>query len=77
VEATATRPTASGRIPVVIVSLIYLLVRRLIELLVLRARSDASKDVEILVLLRRFFKGVRPVYRSWYAHSFDNFLIRR
>jgi hypothetical protein len=32
VEATATRPAASGRIHVVIVSLMYLLVRRLIEL---------------------------------------------
>jgi hypothetical protein len=36
--------------PVVIFSLVYLLVRRLFELLVLRTRSDASKDVEILVL---------------------------
>jgi len=34
----------------VIVSLVYLMARRLIELLVLRARTDASKDVEILVL---------------------------
>jgi hypothetical protein len=36
--------------PVVIFSLLYLLARRLFELLVLRARSDAGKDVEILVL---------------------------
>ncbi len=33
-----------------IFSLVYLLARRLVELLVLLARSDASKDVEILVL---------------------------
>ena len=44
----------------------YLLVRRLIELLVLLARSDASKDVEILVLrhevsvLRRQVSRPRP-----------------
>lgn len=36
-----------------IVSLVYLLARRLIELLVLRARTDASKDVELLVLRRQ------------------------
>jgi putative transposase len=35
---------------VVIFSLVYLLTRRLLELVVLRARTDASKDVEILVL---------------------------
>jgi len=39
---------------VVIFSLVYLLVRRLVELLVLRGRSDASKDVEILVLRHQF-----------------------
>ena len=36
--------------PVVIFSLVYLLARRLVELLVLCARTDVSKDVEILVL---------------------------
>jgi hypothetical protein len=36
--------------PVVIVSLVYLLARRVLELPVLRARTDASKDIEILVL---------------------------
>jgi hypothetical protein len=36
--------------PAVLVSLVYLLARRLVELLVLRARIDASKDVELLVL---------------------------
>lgn len=36
--------------PVVIFSLGYLLARRLVELLVLRARADVSKSVEILVL---------------------------
>jgi len=36
--------------PVVIFSLVYLLARRLFELLVLRTRSNSSKDVEILVL---------------------------
>jgi putative transposase len=51
---------------VVIFSLVYLLARRLVELLVLRARSDASKDVEILVLrhqvsvLRRQVTRPRP-----------------
>jgi len=50
----------------VIVSLVYLLARRLVELLVLRARTDASKDVEILVLrheisvLRRQVTRPRP-----------------
>lgn len=33
-----------------IVSLVYLLARRLVELLVLRARTDTSKDIELLVL---------------------------
>jgi putative transposase len=52
--------------PVVIVSLVYLMARRLIELLVLRARTDASKDVELLVLrhevsvLRRQVTRPRP-----------------
>jgi hypothetical protein len=52
--------------PVVIFSLVYLLARRLVELLVLRARGDASKDVEILVLrhqvsvLRRQVTRPRP-----------------
>lgn len=36
--------------PVVIFSLVYLLARRLVALLVLRARTDVSKNVEILVL---------------------------
>ena len=49
-----------------IFSLVYLLARRLVELLVLLARSDASKDVEILVLrhevsvLRRQVSRPRP-----------------
>jgi hypothetical protein len=52
--------------PAVIVSLVYLMARRLIELLVLRARTDASKDVELLVLrhevsvLRRQITRPRP-----------------
>jgi hypothetical protein len=33
----------------VILSLVYLLARRLFELLVLCTRTDASKDVEILI----------------------------
>jgi hypothetical protein len=51
---------------VVIVSPVYLLARRLVELLVLRARTDASKDVEVLVLrhelsvLRRQLTRPRP-----------------
>ena len=49
-----------------LVSLVYLMARRLIELLVLRARTDASKDVELLVLrhelsvLRRQVTRPRP-----------------
>lgn len=49
-----------------IFSLVYLLARRLVELLVLRARTDVSKDVEILVLrhevsvLRRQVSRPRP-----------------
>ena len=47
-----------------LVSLVYLLARRLVELLVLRARTDASKDVELLVLelsvLRRQVTRPRP-----------------
>jgi putative transposase len=52
--------------PAVIVSLVYLMARRLVELLVLRARNDASKDVELLVLrhevsvLRRQITRPRP-----------------
>jgi putative transposase len=52
--------------PAVIVSLVYLLARGLVELLVLRARTDASKDVELLVLrhevsvLRRQVTRPRP-----------------
>ena len=51
---------------VVIFSPMYLLARRLLELLVLRARIDASKDIEILVLhhevsvLRRQVTRPRP-----------------
>ncbi len=36
--------------PSVILSVVYLLVRRLPELVVLPCRSEASKEVEILVL---------------------------
>jgi putative transposase len=56
----------SGRMPVVIFSLVYVLAGRLLELMVLRARSEASKDVEILVLrhevsvLRRQVARPRP-----------------
>lgn len=34
----------------VLVSVVYVVLRRLLELLVLKARSDAAKEVEILVL---------------------------
>ncbi len=50
----------------VVFSLVYLLARRLFELLVLCARTDASKGVEILVLrpevsvLRRQVTRPRP-----------------
>ncbi len=49
-----------------LVSLVYLLARRLVELLVLRVRTDVSKDVELLVLrhelsvLRRQVTRPRP-----------------
>jgi hypothetical protein len=45
VQGTATRSEESGGMPVVIFSLVYLLGHRLVELLVLRGRRDASKDV--------------------------------
>jgi hypothetical protein len=57
--------------PVVIFSLVYLLTRRLFELLVLRARTDASKDIEILVLrhevsvLRLWVPDTRPLPLTW------------
>ena len=60
---TCSAPTGSGRMPVVIVSLVYLLARRLIELLVLRARTDASKDIELLVLRHEVSVLRRPVTR--------------
>jgi hypothetical protein len=50
VQVTISGLDGSGRMPVVIFSLVYLLTRRLFELLVLCARTDASKDIEILVL---------------------------
>ena len=52
--------------PIVIFSLVYLMARRLFELLVLWARTNASKDVELLVLrhevsvLRRQVNRPRP-----------------
>jgi hypothetical protein len=49
--------------PVAIFSLVYLLTRRLFELLVLRARTDASKDIEILVLRHEVNLLRRPVAR--------------
>lgn len=50
VRVMATRLDGSGTMPVVIFSLVYLLARRLFEPLVLLARTDASKDLENLVL---------------------------
>jgi len=47
----------------VIYSLVYLLARRLFELVVLRARTDASKDIEILVLRHEVSVLRRPVSR--------------
>ncbi|MBA2471946.1 MAG: hypothetical protein H0V41_06765 [Pseudonocardiales bacterium] len=45
------------------ISLVYLLARRLVELLVLRARTDASKDVETLVLRHEVSVPHRQVAR--------------
>ena len=65
-KGTATRAEECGRMPAVIFSLVYLLARRLVQLLVLRGRSDASKDVEDMVLrpqvsvLRRQVTRLRP-----------------
>ena len=62
-QVTAGGLDGSGRMPVVIFSLVYLLARRLFELLVLRARTDTSKDVEILVLRHEVSVLRRPVAR--------------
>jgi putative transposase len=59
----------------VALSLVYLITRRLLEMLVLHARSDVSKDVEILVLchqvtvLRRQVRRIElePSDRAWLA----------
>lgn len=63
-QVTVTRPEGSGRMPVVIFSLVHLLARPLVELLVLRARTDASKDAEILVLRHEI-----SVLRRYVTHS--------
>lgn len=47
-----------------IFSLVYLLTHRLFELLVLRARTEASKDIEILVLRHEVSVLRRQVARS-------------
>jgi hypothetical protein len=39
-----------GRSPGVVLSFLYWLLRRLLELLVLRMRSEREKEIEILVL---------------------------
>ena len=54
-------------------SLLYMMLRRMLELLAVMARSDISKDIEILVLrheiavLRRQVKRprYRPAERAW------------
>jgi hypothetical protein len=42
--------SAERRIAAVVVSVVYLVLRRVLELMVLRARGDAAKDIELLVL---------------------------
>jgi putative transposase len=57
----------------VALSLLYMMLRRMLELLAVMARSDVSKDVEILMLrhdiavLRRQVKRprYRPAERAW------------
>jgi putative transposase len=59
----------------VVFSLVYVIVRRLLGLIVLLARDDASKEAELLVLrhenalLRRQVSGIRyqPADRLWFA----------
>jgi len=44
------RRSVAGRLPCVVASLLYVLVRRVLTLLTLRFRSESSKDLEIVVL---------------------------
>ncbi len=41
---------SSGRMPVAVSSEVYLVVRQLLKLVVLPARTETSKDVEVLVV---------------------------
>ena len=44
------RRSEAGKLPCVVASLLYVLVRRVLTLLTLRFRSESSKDLEIVVL---------------------------
>jgi hypothetical protein len=56
-------PAGEGRVRAVVVSVVYLVLRRLLELIVLRARGDAAKDIELLVLRHEVMVLRRQVTR--------------
>ena len=54
---------AAATLVVMFWSLMYTLTRRVVDLIVLRRRGDAAKDVELLVLLMPPGRGLAPVAR--------------
>jgi len=56
-------PGRRGGSRAVVVSVVYLVLRRVLELIVLRARGDAAKDIELLVLRHEVMVLRRQVTR--------------